>query len=543
MYKVTTKSNRLYLDENSINADIDTILSNNIVEFNLILYSAYNTYFLKYEDKEKYNKLLGEKSFHMYIKDKFNLNTYYTNSIVRLVEAKFKAQVELQKLYIDEIQEQINAKQSTLDKTEKYLKNLQELEDRITEYRVNRKTNSKASLINVKGLKYIKIKHNKIYVKINKEWIEYSLGKFEYDYLLPEIRKQKHLIGGYKHRINNLEIKLEKFKKLKRIIFGTKKFMQDYNKSKYTKLEFLRHKYQRYEISGRCDFLNGNRMIMPEYNENTNTLRFRITTLHNKIFYIDNVVFPYRQDELVKTMKTVNYKANGQIDGTAISCGIRRCFSNDRIYYQIDTVFDIEKLIPDINYDKSNGIVALDFNLGHVDMTELDSKGNLVNHKTLYYELNKNSKQNEISLRKVLDIVGQYAKDRHKIIVVENLDLTKLKTKMNSDKKNQKVLNKYIHSFPYSRYENIVDNLKIKYHLDIIKVKPNFTSIIGELKYANYKKLNTHISASYVIGRRGLGFTDFPIINQCKQLINKQPLKDYKSNWSMWSKLDKMKTA
>lgn len=543
MYKVTTKSNRLYLDENSINTDIDTILANNIVEFNLILYSAYNTYFLKYEDEEKYNRLLGEKSFHMYIKDKFDLNTYYTNSIVRLVEAKFKAQVELQKLYIDETQEKINAKQSTLNKTEKYLKNLQELKDRVTEYRTIRKTNPKVALINVRGLKYIKIKHNKIYVKINKEWVEYGLGKFEYNYLLPEIHKQKHLISSYKHRINNLEIKLEKFKKLKRIIFGTKKFMQDYNKGKYNKLEFLRHKYQRYEISGRCDFLNGNRMIMPEYNENTNTLRFRITTLHNKIFYIDNVVFPYRQNELVKTMKTYTGMINGKGSGTAISCGIRRCFSNDRLYYQIDTVFDVEKLISNINYDKSNGIVALDFNLGHVDMTELDSKGNLVNYKTLSYELNKNSKQNETSLRKVLDIVGQYAKDRHKIIVVEDLDLAKLKTKMNSDKKNQKILNKYIHSFPYSRYENIVDNLKIKYHLDIIKVKPNFTSIIGELKYANYKKLNTHISASYVIGRRGLGFTDFPTINQYKQLITKQPLKDYKSNWSMWSRLDKIKTV
>ena len=543
MYKVTTKSNRLYLDENSINVNIDTILSNNIVEFNLILYSVYNTYFLKYEDEEKYNKLLSEKSFHMYIKDKFDLNTYYTNSIVRLVEAKFKAQVELQKLYIDETQEKINAKQGTLDKTKKYLKNLQELEDRITEYRTIRKTNPKAALINVRGLKYIKIKHNKIYVKINKEWIEYGLGKFEYTYLLPEIRKQKHLIGSYKHRINNLEIKLEKFKKLKRIIFGTKKFMQDYNKGKYTKLEFLRHKYQRYEISGRCDFLNGNRMIMPEYNKNTNTLRFRITTLHNKIFYIDDVVFPYRQDELVETMKAYTGMINGKGSGTAISCGIRRCFNNNRVYYQIDTVFDVEKLIIDINYDKSNGIVALDFNLGHVDMTELDGKGNLVNHKTLYYELNKNSKQNEISLRKVLDIVGQYAKDRHKIIVVEDLDLTKLKTKMNSDKKDQKILNKYIHSFPYSRYENIVDNLKIKYHLDIIKVNPAFTSIIGALKYANYKKLNMHISASYVIGRRALGFSDYPTINQYKKLINKQPLNKYKSNWSMWSTLNKLKTT
>lgn len=543
MYKITTKSNRLYLDENSIDNNIDVALSNNIIEFNLILFSAYNTYFLKYTNEKLYKEILGQRSFHVYIKDKFNLNTYYTNSIVRLVESKVKAQIELQKLYTKEIEEKISSKIETLKKAEKHLKNLKELENRITKYRVSRKTNSRATLTNVKGLKYIKIKDNHIYVHVNKQWIEYSIGQFEYDYLLPLIRKQKHLIGNYKHRITNLEIKLEKVRKLKRIIFGTKKFIQDYNKGNYTKLQFLQHKYQRYEISGRCDFINGNRMIMPEYDENTNTLRFRITTIHGDVFYINNAVFPYRQEELIRTMRTYTGMVNGKGSGTAISCGIRRCINNNRIYYQIDTVFDIEKLITDINYDKGSGVVALDFNLGHIDITELDSKGNLLNYKTLYYDLTKNSKENEVSLRKVLDVVGQYAYTKHKIIVVEDLNLTELKTKMNSDRKNQKTLNRYIHSFPYSRYNNIIDNLRIKYHIDTIKVNPAFTSIIGELKYSNSKKLNAHIAASYVIGRRGLGFIDFPTIKQCNQLQLKQPILNYKSNWTMWSELNKLKTA
>ena len=58
MYKITTKSNRLYLDENSIDNNIDVALSNNIIEFNLILFSAYNTYFLKYTNEKLYKEIL-----------------------------------------------------------------------------------------------------------------------------------------------------------------------------------------------------------------------------------------------------------------------------------------------------------------------------------------------------------------------------------------------------------------------------------------------------------------------------------------------------
>jgi hypothetical protein len=66
-------------------------------------------------------------------------------------------------------------------------------------------------------------------------------------------------------------------------------------------------------------------------------------------------------------------------------------------------------------------------------------------------------------------------------------------------------------------------------------VKPNFTSIIGKLKYSNNMKLNNHISASYVIGRRAMGFKEKPLSSQnllLTNIINK-------GEWAKWSYLNK----
>ena len=69
----------------------------------------------------------------------------------------------------------------------------------------------------------------------------------------------------------------------------------------------------------------------------------------------------------------------------------------------------------------------------------------------------------------------------------------------------------------------------------INEVKPNFTSIIGKLKYSNNMKLNTHISASYVIGGRAMNFKEKPLSSQNLLLINVIN----KSEWAKWSYLNK----
>ena len=542
MYKITTYSNRLYLDEDIIDEGLDIELENNIVEYDRILFAVYNLCLLKEIDKEKYNKILGTSTLFLYVKYKYELNTYYANSIIRIAQGKVKAQKKLQKLYIKNTKEKISTKESAIKKKETFLDRLCKMEERIIKYREMLKKNpDKAKLTPVKGLTFIKVNNNGvILVKDKGNWKECLLGELEYRYILPKIREQKNLIGKYKHRLHNLNKKLDKLQTIRPIIFGTKVFMKEYSNGKHTKLQFLQHKYKSYEISGRCDFPNGNRMIYPEYDTETNTLKFTLTLINNKVIYLNNISFRYRQDELIEVMS----KSNGNNDGIAINCRItKHNLPTNRSYYQIATTFDIERTKPYINYNTSTGIIAMDFNLGHIDMTELDGKGNLVNYKTYYYELSNKSYINEISIRKALDDIGVYARSKGKVLACEDLDLVDLKSEFNSDKTKQIVLNRYINSFPYSRFENIVDSLKIKYELDIIKVNPAYTSIIGELKYVKDKKLNTHISASYVIGRRALGFKDYPKISQFKQLLDKEPIKDYTKDWSLWAKLYKLKTA
>jgi hypothetical protein len=52
-----------------------------------------------------------------------------------------------------------------------------------------------------------------------------------------------------------------------------------------------------------------------------------------------------------------------------------------------------------------------------------------------------------------------------------------------------------------------MEYIGFKYGFTITKVKPAYTSVIGALKYAKKMKLNSHVAASYVIARRGMGFT------------------------------------
>ena len=147
---------------------------------------------------------------------------------------------------------------------------------------------------------------------------------------------------------------------------------------------------------------------------------------------------------------------------------------------------------------------------------------------------------NEVSLRKALNEIGKYASDKHKPIVIEDVNLYKNNFKHNKDRTTQRKLNKALHSLPYSKYKDFANYLRTKHGVDVIIVNSAFTSIIGRLKYCNTKKLNTHISASYVIARRGMKFNE----KLLKTQVVKIP-KNIKNSheWKKWSYLNKLKIA
>ena len=102
-----------------------------------------------------------------------------------------------------------------------------------------------------------------------------------------------------------------------------------------------------------------------------------------------------------------------------------------------------------------------------------------------------------------------------------------------------------LHYFPYARVDEFINSEACKREFEIVKVNPANTSLIGLYKYAETKKLNNHIAASYVIGRRALNIKD-KVPKQYRALlneksINKHSFKQWKSISNKLKKIEQQK--
>ena len=174
-------------------------------------------------------------------------------------------------------------------------------------------------------------------------------------------------------------------------------------------------------------------------------------------------------------------------------------------------------------------------------VSDIDKNGNMVNSFMVYYDTEGSSLENELSLRKALTEVAEYAYKKHKIIIIEELDLKTAKFKANRDKPKNKGMNKVLHNFPYRKYNEIIHQLGIKYEFLVKEVNPAFTSIIGKLKYADDMKLSIHIAASFVIARRGIGFSE-RLLSGYRKIIEDNNC-SHKSEWAKWGFINKTVNA
>ena len=65
-----------------------------------------------------------------------------------------------------------------------------------------------------------------------------------------------------------------------------------------------------------------------------------------------------------------------------------------------------------------------------------------------------------------------------------------------------------IHRLDYRRYQETLENSCHRHKVRLQLVNPKDTSKIGKENYSEKKKLNVHQAASYVIARKGQGFSE-----------------------------------
>ena len=85
-------------------------------------------------------------------------------------------------------------------------------------------------------------------------------------------------------------------------------------------------------------------------------------------------------------------------------------------------------------------------------------------------------------------------------------------------------MNRMLSEFAYSKITKAVERKAANEGVEVIRIDPAYTSMIGKLKYVWDKGLSIHQAASYVIARKGVGYKE-KILSEYRVFIKvKQPL-------------------
>jgi IS605 OrfB family transposase len=169
------------------------------------------------------------------------------------------------------------------------------------------------------------------------------------------------------------------------------------------------------------------------------------------------------------------------------------------------------------NYKKSLGTIGIDIGPKEIAISFVKNDGNPLKYKhyNIAHLLDSRNEEKQRQLSIILDKIIEDAKSEgfyH--ITIENLDNLSFKKTGNNQ------LNRMLSKFPKTIFEDLITSKCARQGIKIKKIHPAYTSIIGLFKYSNRDNLSTFhnskskdLSAALVVGRRGLGIIEKPIIS------------------------------
>ena len=170
------------------------------------------------------------------------------------------------------------------------------------------------------------------------------------------------------------------------------------------------------------------------------------------------------------------------------------------------------------------GVVAIDTNASplHLAIAEVSPDGNLISyqsislHEFIGYSKNRRDYEEWLLAQKIVEI----AKEKGKAIAMENLK--KVNRGYRGDGKAK--LRKRLYSWNFKSLLSKIERTAKLNGIEVIKVNPAFTSLIGALKYAPQLGIDKDIVGAYAIGRRALGFKEEIPENYLKLLSDREYL-------------------
>jgi len=302
---------------------------------------------------------------------------------------------------------------------------------------------------------------------------------------IKELDKRDRRLKGLYSRLSSVQNTLFSIR-FKPIVFGTKRLFRERILGKISKEEFKIRRDSSFCCVGKKKGINLNLKILPD-------MTLRVRTFSKKA-----------GKKWLSIPFTVNYaqeKWFNEILGLELYQVevIRRVYKGSIRYF---AHVSYETLETEPIHGFENGAVGLDMNYNFVSLSNVDRHGAFKSYHEIYFRnlhsYRKNKRFDCISYK--MDKVVNYCLNRRKGLVIEDLSFDQ---EFSYGKKRNRKLSNF-----KSSALDLLERKCLKRGIVIKKVHPAYTSLIGKYKYSRLYNLSTHVLASYVIARKGLGFKE-----------------------------------
>jgi IS605 OrfB family transposase len=149
--------------------------------------------------------------------------------------------------------------------------------------------------------------------------------------------------------------------------------------------------------------------------------------------------------------------------------------------------------------DFKNGALGIDLNPSCLAMTQITADGNYAKSWQVGVAIQgRTHEQISATLGQEIAKIVEHAKANQLPIVIESLDFSKKKSEMNS-----RGTNRMLSHFAYSKFESMISSSCLRNGVELKRVNPAYTSIIGKFKFSLGYGLSSHCAAAFAIARRG----------------------------------------
>jgi IS605 OrfB family transposase len=179
----------------------------------------------------------------------------------------------------------------------------------------------------------------------------------------------------------------------------------------------------------------------------------------------------------------------------------------------------IDEKHPPIKIKRDSGIIGIDVNAYpfHLALAFTNKDGNLEKYQSISLNelLEVNSEKRQYLEWQIAHEIIKIAKEENKAIAIENLE------KLPKGKRGDGFakLRRRLQKWSYKRLLEKIEVLAKRNGIEVRKVNPAYTSVIGKLKYSPQYNIDKDIAGAYVIARRGLGYKE-KLPKNYKELLN-----------------------